>query len=190
MRQLLFLLFPFYLFAQDTIQVPNMLPEVIFLDEKKEEERLYNPQQIIELDQKKISQLLPSTTADILQKSGEVVIQQSQSGGGSPIVRGFEANRVLLVIDGVRMNNAIFRSGHLQNSISTSPNMLSKLDVIFGPASVKYGSDAIGGVIHIHSKSPSFNQESKSNFSQKYSSVNQGVSLHFDHSWSKKNGAI
>lgn len=186
MRQLLFLLFPFYLFAQDTIQVPNMLPEVIFLDEKKEEERLYNPQQIIELDQKKISQLLPSTTADILQKSGEVVIQQSQSGGGSPIVRGFEANRVLLVIDGVRMNNAIFRSGHLQNSISTSPNMLSKLDVIFGPASVKYGSDALGGVIHIHSKSPSFNQESKSNFSQKYSSVNQGVSLHFDHSWSKK----
>jgi hemoglobin/transferrin/lactoferrin receptor protein len=185
MRYILLLLFPFSLLAQDTIQIPNVLPEVIFLEEKKEEERLYNPQQIVELDQKKISRLLPSTTADVLQKSGEVVIQQSQSGGGSPIVRGFEANRVLLVIDGVRMNNAIFRSGHLQNSISTSPNMLSKLDVIFGPASVKYGSDALGGVIHIHSKSPTFNQESKSNFSQKYSSVNQGVSLHFDQSWSK-----
>lgn len=185
MRYIFLLLFPFSLFSQDTIQIPNLLPEVIFLDEKKEEERLYNPQQIVELNQKKISHLLPSTTADVLQKSGEVVIQQSQSGGGSPIIRGFEANRVLLVIDGVRMNNAIFRSGHLQNSISTSPNMLSKLDVIFGPASVKYGSDALGGVIYIHSKSPNFNQKSESNFSQKYTSVNQGISLHFDHSWSK-----
>lgn len=187
MRYLFFVFAPLCLFAQDTIQVPNLLPEVIFSEDKNEEDRLYNPQQIVEFDQKKISQLLPSTTADVLQKSGEVVIQQSQSGGGSPIIRGFEANRVLLVIDGVRMNNAIFRSGHLQNSISTSPNMLSKLDVIFGPASVKYGSDALGGVIHIHSKSPEFGQKRKSNFSQKYSSVNQGVSLHFDHSWSKNN---
>lgn len=187
MKYFLLLLFPFSLFAQDTIQIPNLLPEIIFLEQKKEQERLYNPQQIVEINQKKISQLLATTTADVLQKSGEVVIQQSQSGGGSPIVRGFEANRVLLVVDGVRMNNAIFRSGHLQNSISTSPNMLAKIDVIFGPASVKYGSDALGGVIHIHSKSPSYNQESKTNFSQKYSSANQGVSLHIDHSWSKKN---
>ena len=95
----------------------------------------------------------PSNTADILQKNGAVMVQMSQSGGGSPIVRGFEANRVLLVIDGVRLNNAIFRSGHLQNIISTSPYMLNKMDVIFGPASVKYGSDALGGVIHIHTKS-------------------------------------
>lgn len=187
MKYFLLLLFPFSLFAQDTIQIPNLLPEIIFLEQKKEQERLYNPQQIVEINQKKISQLLATTTADVLQKSGEVVIQQSQSGGGSPIVRGFEANRVLLVVDGVRMNNAIFRSGHLQNSISTSPNMLAKIDVIFGPASVKYGSDALGGVIHIHSKSPSYNQENKTNFSQKYSSANQGVSLHIDHSWSKKN---
>jgi hemoglobin/transferrin/lactoferrin receptor protein len=187
MKYFLLLLFPFSLFAQDTIQIPNLLPEIIFLEQKKEQERLYNPQQIVEINQKKISQLLATTTADVLQKSGEVVIQQSQSGGGSPIVRGFEANRVLLVVDGVRMNNAIFRSGHLQNSISTSPNMLAKIDVIFGPASVKYGSDALGGVIHIHSKSPSYNQENKTNFGQKYSSANQGVSLHIDHSWSKKN---
>jgi len=187
MKKIFLVFIPFYLFGQDTIQVPNLLPEIIFLEEKKEEERLYNPQQIVEIDQKVISQLLPSTTADVLQKSGEVVIQQSQAGGGSPIVRGFEANRVLLVIDGVRMNNAIFRSGHLQNSISTSPNILSKIDVIFGPASVKYGSDALGGVIHIHSKSPKLGQESQTNFNQKFSSVNQGVNLHIDHSWSKNN---
>ena len=40
----------------------------------------------------------------------------SQQGGISPVLRGFEANRVLLVVDGVRMNNAIYRSGHLQNA--------------------------------------------------------------------------
>ena len=75
-------------------------------------------------------------------------MQKSQSGGGSPLIRGFEANRVLLVIDGVRMNNAIYRSGHVHNAISIDANSLERTEVIFGPSSVGYGSDALGGVIH------------------------------------------
>ncbi|MGC6471128.1 MAG: TonB-dependent receptor plug domain-containing protein [Flavobacteriales bacterium] len=182
-KLLLCLILPVCALSQDTILISNSIPEIIFFENKKEEERLYNPQQIIELDQKKIVSLLPSTTADVLQKSGEVSVQMSQSGGGSPIIRGFEANRVLLVIDGVRMNNAIFRSGHLQNSISTSPFLLNKMDVIFGPASVKYGSDALGGVINIQTKTPQKTEKSIHHFNQKYSSVNQGVTLHYDINW-------
>ena len=59
-----------------------------------------------------------STTADILTASGQVFVQKSQQGGSSPVIRGFEASRILLVVDGIRMNNAIFRSGHLQNVIT------------------------------------------------------------------------
>ena len=78
----------------------------------------------------------PQTSADLLQQSGQVLVQKSQMGGGSPIIRGFEANRILLVVDGVRMNNAIYRSGHLQNAITVDNQFLESTEIIFGPASV------------------------------------------------------
>lgn len=171
--------------AQDTLLLGHTIPEIVFEDEKEERERLFTPQQITSVSAEAVLQSNPSNTADILQKNGAVMVQMSQSGGGSPIVRGFEANRVLLVIDGVRLNNAIFRSGHLQNIISTSPYMLNKMDVVFGPASVKYGSDALGGVIHIHTKSPETHQATKRQFVQKINTANNGVSSHFDIAWSK-----
>lgn len=96
----------------------------------------------------------PQTTADLVGLSNEVYIQKSQLGGGSPMIRGFATNRVLLVIDGVRMNNAIFRSGNLQNVISLDPNIMSDSEIIFGPGSVLYGSDAIGGVMSFSTRRP------------------------------------
>ena len=54
-------------------------------------------------------------------------------GGGSPILRGFEANRVLLVVDGIRMNNAIYRSGHLQNAITVDPNSIERVELSMVP---------------------------------------------------------
>ena len=171
--------------AQDTLLLGHTIPEIVFEDQKQERERLFTPQQITSVSAETVLQSNPSNTADILQKNGAIMVQMSQSGGGSPIVRGFEANRVLLVVDGVRLNNAIFRSGHLQNIISTSPYMLNKMDVVFGPASVKYGSDALGGVIHIHTKSPEAHQTTKRQFVQKINTANSGVSSHFDIAWSR-----
>lgn len=94
------------------------------------------------------------TTADALGANADVFIQKSQMGGGSPIIRGFEANKVLLVVDGVRMNNAIYRSGHLQNSITIDNSILEQVEVIYGPGSLMYGSDALGGVVHFRTKDP------------------------------------
>ena len=82
-----------------------------------------------------------------------VEVQKSQFGGGSPNIRGFEANKILLTLDGVRLNNAIYRSGHLQNIISIDESVLEDVAVIFGPSSVLYGSDALGGTIHMKTKS-------------------------------------
>lgn len=94
------------------------------------------------------------TTGDLLQQSGLVLVQKSQLGGGSPMLRGFEASRVLLVVDGVRMNNAIYRAGHLQNIITMDQSILDRIEIAYGPSSVVYGSDALGGVIHLYTKNP------------------------------------
>jgi hemoglobin/transferrin/lactoferrin receptor protein len=171
--------------VQDTIMIGLSIPEIIFAEEKEESERLLSLNRIEKIDAIDIFQDAPTSSADILQKSGAVAVQMSQSGGGSPIIRGFEANRVLLVVDGVRLNNAIYRSGHLQNSISISPLMLENVNIVFGPSSVKYGSDALGGVVHYHTKSPQSGQAWKANLLQRYSAVNNGINLYYDHSWSK-----
>jgi hemoglobin/transferrin/lactoferrin receptor protein len=95
-----------------------------------------------------------ANTADILTASGQVFVQKSQAGGGSPVVRGFEASRVLLMVDGVRMNSAIFRAGHLQNIITVDNMILDRVEIIYGPSSTLYGSDALGGVVNLFTKQP------------------------------------
>ncbi len=126
----------------------------------------------------------PQTSADLLGLSNQVFIQKSQLGGGSPMIRGFATNRVLLVVDGVRMNNAIFRSGNLQNVISLDPNAVLDTEVIFGPGSVMYGSDAIGGVMDFHTLRPEFSTHNETlvtgNALARYSSANAERTGHVD----------
>ena len=131
----------------------------------------------------------PASGAELLELSPGVRVQKSQGGGGSPIIRGFEANRVLIVVDGVRMNNAIYRSGHLQNSITIDPNNIERAEVIFGSSSVGYGSDALGGVIHYYTKSPILkgSEKIKSSFTSNYTSANQGLSNNFITNYSSEN---
>jgi hemoglobin/transferrin/lactoferrin receptor protein len=103
----------------------------------------------------KPSVLNPSNMADALERTGEVFVQRSQLGGGSPVVRGFESNRLLLVVDGIRMNTAIFRAGHLQNLLRIDPNSVGMVEVVSGSGSSIYGSDALGGVISINTQAAS-----------------------------------
>lgn len=98
-----------------------------------------------------------ANTADILTASGQVFVQKSQLGGGSPVIRGFEASRVLLMVDGVRMNSAIFRAGHLQNIITVDNMILDRVEILYGPSSTMYGSDALGGVVNMFTKNPTLN---------------------------------
>jgi hemoglobin/transferrin/lactoferrin receptor protein len=95
-----------------------------------------------------------ANTADILTASGQVFVQKSQAGGGSPVVRGFEASRVLLMVDGIRMNSAIFRAGHLQNIITVDNMILDRVEINYGPSSTMFGSDALGGVVNLFTKQP------------------------------------
>jgi len=96
-----------------------------------------------------------------------------------------------LVCDGVRLNNAIYRSGHLQNSLSVDPHILESVEVVFGPSSTLYGSDALGGVISFYTKTPEFSKNSnlftENNMYSSFSSAEEGFSFHFDNSIGGKN---
>ena len=75
------------------------------------------------------------------------------------------------------MNNAIYRSGHLQNAITIHPNIIERVEIIFGSSSVGYGSDALGGVIHYYTRNPLINNKEKikTQFSSDFSSSNMSV---------------
>ena len=153
------------------------LDEVILSVGRNAVSRKQIAEKVAVIDAQTIELQRPSTGADLVGLSPGVRIQKSQGGGGSPVIRGFEANRILMVVDGVRMNNAIYRSGHLQNAITVNPNTVERVEVIYGSSSVAYGSDALGGVIHYYTKSPLINSEEKSSssFSSDFSSANLGT---------------
>ncbi len=132
------------------------MDEVVISASRFEETKRDVAQKIAILTKTEIDFANQRSTADLLQESGEVFVQRSQFGGGSPVIRGFEASRVLLVVDGVRMNNAIYRSGHLQNIITMDQGMLDRVEIAYGPGSVVYGSDALGGVVHFYTRNPHF----------------------------------
>lgn len=126
--------------------------------------------------------LNPQTSADLLGATGEVFIQKSQQGGGSPMIRGFATNRLLYTVDGVRMNSAIFRSGNIQNVISIDANAVERTEILFGPGSIIYGSDAIGGVMSFQTLNPQVatnnEPEYKGGAMVRYSSANNENTYH------------
>jgi len=103
----------------------------------------------------------PATTADMLSSANGVFIQKSQLGGGSPMIRGFSANKILFVVDGIRMNNAIYRSGNLHNVLQADVNSIESTEVIYGPGTNIYGSDALGGVVDVHMLKPTLGDAEK-----------------------------
>ena len=155
------------------------LREVIVTANKFEENRRHVAAKVEVLDAGDIARSLSNNTGGLLEQSGKVFVQRSQLGGGSPVLRGFEASRILLVVDGVRMNNAIYRTGHLQNVITIDDDITEKVEIIYGPASTIYGSDALGGVIHFRTKDPQFRRFS-TNVSARYSSAYEEYSGHVD----------
>ncbi|MGY6649400.1 TonB-dependent receptor [Wenyingzhuangia sp. IMCC45574] len=150
------------------------LEKVVLSVSRIAEKKQKIPEHIEILTKKRIDQISAQTSADLLGNIPGVRIQKSQLGGGSPVIRGMESNRVLLVVDGVRMNNAIYRKGHLQNSITISPLALERTEVVFGPTSVIYGSDALGGVVHYYTKGLdySWKPKTKNNIFYRHSTVN------------------
>jgi hemoglobin/transferrin/lactoferrin receptor protein len=164
--------------------ITNYLSEITISASRWEQNVMDVPSRISSISKSSIAFHNPQTAADMLDVSGNVFIQKSQLGGGSPMIRGFATNRVMLVLDGVRMNNAIFRSGNVQNVISLDANAMEKSEIVFGPGSVIYGSDAIGGVMNFHTLTPRFSRTKKAEVSgtgfARYATANHEKTFHAD----------
>ncbi len=167
----------------DTVQEAVPLREAIVSANRVSQSRTAVAQSVQVLRRAQMEQINAQTTADLLINSGLAFVQKSQQGGGSPVLRGFEASRVLMVVDGVRLNNAIYRSGHLQNIISMDNASLDRAEVIFGPASTVYGTDALGGAICFFTKNPTLSDggfKTTGSAFARYGSVNEEKTAHAD----------
>ncbi|MBC7775540.1 MAG: TonB-dependent receptor [Phycisphaerae bacterium] len=186
---IIFFLFSLSLAAQNTVadstQEAVILNETVIAANRASQSRSAIAQDIRVLRRADIERLNAQSTADLLQNSGAVFVQKSQQGGGSPVLRGFEASRILLVVDGVRMNNAIYRAGHLQNVMTMDNAALDRAEVIFGPASTVYGTDALGGAICFYTKDPVLAEsgfKATGSAFARYGSVNEEKAGHVDFS--------
>jgi len=164
------------------IENPVRLDEITISASRWEQSKAEIPNKIATISASEVEHYNPQTTADLVGTSGGVFIQKSQMGGGSPMIRGFSANRILLVVDGIRMNNAIYRSGNLQNIISVDANSVENTEIIFGPGSVIYGSDALGGVMSFSTLKPKLSTKAEPDLSGKvmsrFSSANFEKTVH------------
>lgn len=178
----------------ELMQDPLSLNEMIVTANRWEQEKRDVPFRIEKLNLKDVSFLNPQTTADLLENSGYAFVQKSQLAGGSPQLRGFGTNRVMIVVDGVRMNNAIYRSGNLQNVISLDANSLEGAEILFGPGAVMYGSDAIGGVMDFRTKEAKFSNSEENqvngNVFARHSTANNEWTKHVNFSFGSKRWAL
>jgi len=94
------------------------------------------------------------TTVDLFEDMPSVMVQKTGYGQGSPYIRGFTGFRNLFLIDGVRLNNAVFRDGPNQYWNTVDALSIDRMEVVKGPGSVLYGSDAIGGTVNVLTKGP------------------------------------
>ena len=170
------------------------LNQIVISASKFEQSKRDIPQTIVNINAKDIEFENPQTSADLLESTGNVYIQKSQLGGGSPMIRGFSTNRLLITVDGVRMNNATFRGGNLQNVISIDPFTIQNTEITLGAGSVVYGSDAIGGVMSFYTKKPQLSYKDSLFFSAnaavRYASANKEKTGHLDLNFGLKKWAF
>ena len=162
----------------------NNLDEIVISASKFSQNLKEISQRVIFISTEDIVLSNPQTSADLLSSSGNVYIQKSQLGGGSPMIRGFSTNRLTLSVDGVRLNNAIFRGGNIQNVISLDPFNIQNTEIVLGSSSVIYGSDAIGGAMNFQTKKPVFSESDSIFFElnsiSRNSSANKEKTAHLD----------
>ncbi|MEJ7912231.1 MAG: TonB-dependent receptor [Chitinophagaceae bacterium] len=132
------------------------LTEVVVTAQRMGNSPVWVPYAIKKLDSQYLHQYGPRTTAEALQAVTGVFVQKTNHGGGSAFIRGLTGNQTLILIDGIRLNNATFRYGPNQYLNTIDPYLINSIEVAKGTGSVQYGSDALGGVIQVLTSDPRF----------------------------------
>ena len=120
-----------------------------------------------DIQNRKLSRTMP----EIFSSDPSVTVQKTSQGQGSPSIRGFTGFRNLLLIDGIRLNNSVFRDGPNEYWNTIDSFTIGRLEVVKGPASVLYGSDAIGGTVNVLTISPDQSKEFSARASERYATA-------------------
>ncbi|MFQ5640013.1 MAG: TonB-dependent receptor domain-containing protein [bacterium] len=145
--------------------------DVVVTATREEEMASEIPRMVSIVDAKTIREKSLSQTPELLRAATGVVVQKTNQGGGSPIIRGLKANKLLFLVDGIRMNNATYRGGNFQYLNTVDATFLERIEVVHGPNSVLYGSDALGGVINVLTQNPQLNRGDGASFKSSVSAT-------------------
>lgn len=135
--------------AEEGTKTALVLSPVVVTAERHESSILEAPQSISVVTSEDIAGHGGQTTPDAIDEEPGVWVQKTALGGGSPFIRGLTGKQVLILVDGVRFNNSTFRFGPNQYLNTIDPGVIEKIEVVRGPGSVLYGSDALGGVVNV-----------------------------------------
>jgi TonB-dependent heme/hemoglobin receptor len=133
------------------------------------------------VNRQKIERRNSQTSAEALREESGIFIQKTNHGGGSAIIRGLSSNQILILVDGIRLNNSTYRLGNHQYLTTVDNNMLARIEVVHGPLSVMHGSDALGGTINLVSENPQFSEDGNQlnySFNSRYASADQEKTVH------------
>tara|TARA_B100000029_G_C17608680_1_gene968462 strand:- start:6223 stop:8532 length:2310 start_codon:yes stop_codon:yes gene_type:complete len=137
------------------------LKNVIVTANRDERNILDIPESVNLISSRDIRERNPKTSAEVLREESGIFVQKTNHGGGSAIIRGFSSNQLLLLVDGIRLNNSIYRLGNHQYLTTVDYQMLEKVEIVKGPTSILYGSDALGGTINLITRTPKLSKEKK-----------------------------
>lgn len=129
--------------------VPYRLADTTVSSSKAKQDIFLVPQYVSTVSLQEIQDRIPASTPDLFERLSGILVQKTNWGGGSVFIRGLTGKHILLLVDGVRMNNSLYRSGPHQYLNTIDPNMIERIEVVRGPMSVLYGSDALGGTVNI-----------------------------------------
>ncbi len=133
--------------------------DVVISAKRTMSEEFLTPEALSIIGSKALKQESARTVPEALMGTTGVFVQKTNHGGGSPFIRGLTGNQNLQMIDGIRLNNATFRYGPNQYLATVEPMSIEKIEVVRGAGSVLYGSDALGGVLQVFTKTPSYSSD-------------------------------
>jgi hemoglobin/transferrin/lactoferrin receptor protein len=131
-----------------------VLPEVNITARRIKAPPMRLPYLVNAIEAEELNERLPRTLPEALRDTPGVMVQKTAHGQGSPFIRGFTGFRTLLLVDGIRLNNSTFREGPNQYWNTVDSLTIDRLEVVKGPSSVHYGSDAIGGTVNALTTGP------------------------------------
>jgi outer membrane receptor protein involved in Fe transport len=189
---LLIVFFDYSAYSQND-STGKALEEVVITAQRIKQKELFIPYSVKNISQQYLRDFNPRTTPEALMGINGVFVQKTNHGGGSPFLRGLTGNQTLLLLDGIRLNNSTFRYGPNQYLNTVDAYSINRIEIVKGTGSVQYGTDALGGVIHVITGDPLFSENESTvhgRVSGKYMTGNMEKTVRGDVGYSSKTFGI